>query len=72
MTSPLMLQVMLGVGIPSAWQSSRTVSPGENIRLAGAFTQYGAAADTEHTHRQNCGPTSVRFLRSDARPPPAH
>lgn len=55
MTSPLMLQVMVGVGIPSAWQSSRTVSPGENIRLGGAFTQYGAAVDKKHNGSQNCG-----------------
>lgn len=36
---PLMLQVMAGVGIPSAWHSSLTVSPGEYIKFWGSFTQ---------------------------------
>lgn len=53
MTSPLMLQVTVGVGIPSAWHSSRTVSPGEYSRLAGSFTQYGAAVDKTHEDSQS-------------------
>lgn len=49
-----MLQVTVGVGMPSAWQSSRTVSPGAYSWFWGSFTQYGAATNREQTATGYC------------------
>lgn len=44
-----MLQVTVGLGMPSASQTSVTVSFGMYTSLSGSLVQYGAAAHTQST-----------------------
>src|SRR4029434_6999384 len=55
MGAPFILQVSTGLGIPSAWHSRSTVSPGAYCRLWGCLVMYGAAThppphNQPHTH----------------------
>lgn len=55
---PLIVQVISGVGIPSAWHSNLTISPGAYRSLSGSLIQYGAAKTT-----QTCKYTSTECLK---------
>ena len=53
--NPLMVQLMVGEGMPSAWQSNLTVSPGAYNWLTGLLVQKGAAAKDKRSIRSRTG-----------------
>lgn len=56
MGCPLILQEMEGVGMPSARQSSLTVSPGAYCWFSGFLSQYGAARKHNITRHEKQNP----------------